>query len=90
MPKANTAYGILYSIIHSSNEYTVAGQLFTREPDMNEFLTEFSADYTLLWGLFIIATMATSSLALHVFWSIVLRTIANLFGNQIKPDKSNH
>ena len=57
---------------------------------MNEFLTEFSADYTLLWGLFIIATMATSALALHVFWSIVLRTIANLFGNQIKPDKSNH
>ena len=57
---------------------------------MNEFLTEFSTNYTLLWGLFIIATMATSALALHVFWSIVLRTIANLFGNQIKPDKSNH
>ena len=57
---------------------------------MNEFLTEFSTDYTLLWGLFIIATMATSAVSLHVFWSIVLRTIANLFDNQIKPDKSNH
>jgi hypothetical protein len=57
---------------------------------MNEFLTEFSADYTLLWALFIIGTMAVAALTLHVFWSIVLRSVASLRGGQRKRHEDNH
>jgi len=57
---------------------------------MNEFLTEFSADYTLLWALFIIGTMAVAAVALHVFWSLVLRSVASLRGGQSKRNKDSH
>ena len=57
---------------------------------MNEFLTEFSTDYTFLWALFIIGTMAVSAIALHIFWSIVLRSIASLRRFQVKRYEANH
>jgi len=56
---------------------------------MNEFLTEFSADYTFLWALFIIGTMGVAAVTLHVFWSIVLRAIASLRGGQSAQHKDN-
>tara|TARA_B100000029_G_scaffold157514_1_gene152812 strand:- start:1638 stop:1811 length:174 start_codon:yes stop_codon:yes gene_type:complete len=45
---------------------------------MNEFLTSFSSYYTVLWALFIIGVMAAAAVGLHVFWSVVLRSIAGL------------
>ena len=57
---------------------------------MNEFLTEFSTNYTFLWALFIISTMAISAIALQLFWSIVLRSIASLRRSQVKRHESNH
>ena len=57
---------------------------------MNEFLTKFSTDYTLLWALFIIGTMAVAAVTLHIFWSIVLRFIASLRGGQKERRKDNH
>ncbi len=57
---------------------------------MNEFLTEFSTDYTFLWALFIISTMAVAAVTLHIFWSIVLRSIASLRGGQSQRREDNH
>ena len=57
---------------------------------MNEFLTKFSTDYTLLWALFIIGTMAVAAVTLHISWSIVLRFIASLRGGQEERRKDNH
>ena len=57
---------------------------------MNEFLTELSTDYTFLWALFIIGTMAVSAIALHIFWSIVLRSIGSLRRSQVKRHEANH
>ena len=56
---------------------------------MNEFLTEFSTDYTFLWALFIIGTMAVAAVTLHIFWSIVLRSIACLRGGQKERREDN-
>ena len=57
---------------------------------MNEFLTEFSTNYTFLWALFIIGTMAVSAIALHIFWSIVLKSIGSLRRSQVKRHEANH
>ena len=57
---------------------------------MNEFLTEFSTNYTFLWALFIIGTMAVSAIALHIFWSVLLRSIARLRICQVKRHEANH
>ena len=57
---------------------------------MNEFLTEFSTNYTFLWALFIIGTMAVSAIALHIFWSVLLRSIASLRRFQVKRHEANH
>jgi uncharacterized membrane protein len=38
---------------------------------MNEFLTNFSSDHTLLWALLIIGVIASSAVALHLFWTAV-------------------
>ena len=51
---------------------------------MNEFLTNFSDDHTFLWALFIIGTMAVAAVVLHVVWSVVLRSLANLRGGHSK------
>ena len=57
---------------------------------MNEFLTEFSTNYTFIWALFIIGTMAVSAIALHIFWRIVLRSIASLHRSQVRRHEANH
>lgn len=57
---------------------------------MNEFLTELSTNYTFLWALFIIGTMAISAIALHIFWSIVLRSIGTLRKSPVKRHEANH
>ena len=56
---------------------------------MNEFLTKFSTDYTFLWALFIIGTMAVAAVTLHIFWSIVLRSIASLRGGLSQRREDN-
>ncbi len=53
-------------------------------PTMNDFLTNFSSDHTLLWGLLIIGVVAASAVGLHLFWTAVLRSLAALRGRPAK------
>ncbi len=45
---------------------------------MNEFLTSYSSDHTLLWALLIIGAVAVAAISFHTFWTIVFRTVASL------------
>ncbi len=45
---------------------------------MNEFLTSYSSDHTLLWALLIIGAVAVAAIGFHIFWTIVFRTVATL------------
>ncbi len=45
---------------------------------MNEFLTSYSSDHTLLWALLIIGAVAVAAIGFHTFWTIVFRTVATL------------
>ncbi len=45
---------------------------------MNEFLTSYSSDHTLLWALLIIGAVAVAAISFHIFWTIVFRTVAAL------------
>jgi len=47
-------------------------------PKMNEFLTNYSSDHTLLWALLIIGAMAVSAVGLHLFWTAVFRLLIAL------------
>ena len=47
---------------------------------MNEFLTNFSSDHTLLWALLIVGVVGSSAIALHLFWTGVFRSVAALRG----------
>jgi len=51
---------------------------------MNEFLTNYSSDHTLLWALLIIGVMADSAVGLHIFWTAVFRLVAALRGGLTK------
>ncbi|CUV01827.1 hypothetical protein MGWOODY_Clf1550 [hydrothermal vent metagenome] len=51
---------------------------------MNEFLTNYSSDHTLLWALLIIGVMAVSAVGLHLFWNAVFRLVAALRGGLTK------
>jgi len=53
-------------------------------PKMNEFLTNYSSDHTLLWALLIIGVMAVSAVGLHLFWNAVFRLVATLRGGLTK------
>ncbi len=86
---AGLAYGILYGQIGStSQDYDcrekTAGETTTwprpLRPKMNEFLTTYSSDHTLLWALLIIGAVAVAAISLHTFWTIVFRTVASLRG----------
>ena len=47
---------------------------------MNEFLTNFSSDHTLLWALLIIGVIGSSAVGLHLFWTAVFKSVAALGG----------
>ena len=47
---------------------------------MNEFLTNFSSDHTLLWALLIVGSIGSSAIVLHIFWTVVLRSVSGLRG----------
>ena len=49
---------------------------------MNEFLTDFSSNHTLLWALLIIGVIGASAIGLHLFWTAVFRSAAALRGGQ--------
>ncbi len=51
---------------------------------MNDFLTSFSSDHTLLWALLIVGVIAASAIGLHLFWTTVFRSLAALRGRQVK------
>ena len=57
---------------------------------MNEFLTSYSSDHTLLWALLIIGTIAVAALGLHLFWTAVFRTVEILRGTAGKTPKDSH
>ncbi len=54
---------------------------------MNEFLTTYSSDHTLLWALMIIGVVATAAISLHLFWAGVFRSVAALLGHRSKTPK---
>ena len=56
---------------------------------MNEFLTTFSSDHTLLWALLIIGAVATVAVGLHVFWTVAFRSVATLRGVSGKEPGKN-
>ena len=56
---------------------------------MNEFLTSYSSDHTLLWALLIIGTIAVAALGLHLFWTAVFRTVEILRGTAGKTPKDS-
>ncbi len=51
---------------------------------MNEFLTNFSSNHTLLWALLIVSVIAASAIGLHLFWTAVFRSVAALRGGPAK------
>ena len=51
-------------------------------PKMNEFLTSYSSDHTLLWALLIIGVIAAAAISLHLFWSGVFQAVAALVGRR--------
>ncbi len=76
------AYVILYGQIGSTflnDEYreTTAGPRSCR-PKMNEFLTSYSSDHTLLWALLIIGAVAVAAIGFHIFWTVIFKTVASL------------
>ena len=42
---------------------------------MYEFLTTFSSDHPVLWGLLILVVVAVAALALNLFWDTVFRLV---------------
>ena len=78
---AVSAYGILCGLEPSTiyNQATMG-----RRRTMNDFLTNFSSDHTLLWALLIIGVIAASAIGLHLFWTAVFRSLAALRGGQAK------
>ena len=52
---------------------------------MTEFLTTFNTDHPLLWALLVLGVVATTSLALYLFWELLLRLIFP-FGSSKKSD----
>ena len=51
---------------------------------MNEFLTNFSSNHTLLWALLIIGVIGASAIGLHLFWTAVFRSVTALRGKSAK------
>jgi hypothetical protein len=41
------------------------------------FLRTFSADHSLLWALVVVAVVSCTSLALFLFWEVVLRLLSS-------------
>ena len=76
-----SAYGILCGLAPSTF-YSQAAM--GRRLKMNDFLTNFSSDHTLLWALLIIGVIAASAIGLHLFWTAVFRSLAALRGRQAK------
>ncbi len=70
-----SAHGILYRLTPSTFYYQAA---IGRCSTMNEFLTSFSSDHTLLWALLIVGVIAASAIGLHLFWIMVFRSWAAL------------
>ena len=54
---------------------------------MNDFLTTFSSNHTLLWALLIVGVIAASAIGLHLFWTAVFRSVAALRGGPAKNPK---
>ena len=46
---------------------------------LSQFLRAFSAGYPLPWALLVMGVVACSSLALYLFWEVVLRLLASAF-----------
>ena len=76
-----SAYGILSGLAPSTfyNQATMGRRL-----TMNDFLTNFSSDHTLLWALLIVGVIAASAIGLHLFWTAVFRSLAALRGGRAK------
>ena len=66
------------------NHRRAADRLRLSHPKMNEFLTNYSSDHTLLWALLIIGVVAAVAISLHLFWSGVFQVVAALFGRRSK------
>jgi len=56
---------------------------------MNEFLTSYSSDHTLLWALLIIGAVAVAAISFHIFWTVIFRTVASLRGTPGEKLKDN-
>ena len=78
---AGWAYGILCGLTPSTFYYQTT---VSRRPAMNDFLTTFSSDHTLLWSLLIIGMVAVSAIGLHLFWTAVFWSVAALRGGPAK------
>ena len=53
-------------------------------PKINEFLTSYSSDHTLLWALLFIGVVAAAAISLHLFWTGVFQAVAALLGRRPK------
>ena len=51
---------------------------------MNEFLTTFSSDHSVLWALMVVAVVLAIALALHGFWRVAFPALGSLW-----PGKKN-
>ena len=43
--------------------------------EISDFLKDLSAESPILWALLVLGTIATLSLALYVFWELLLRLV---------------
>ena len=78
---AGSAYGILIVLTPTTFYYHL---MVERRSSMNEFLTNFSSNHTLLWALLIIGVIGASAIGLHLFWTAVFRSVAALRGKSAK------
>jgi hypothetical protein len=56
---------------------------------MKEFLTNYSADHTLLWALLIIGAVAAAAIGLHLFWTGVFQAVSALRGQPSKNPRDD-
>ena len=57
---------------------------------VTEFLTTFPIDNPLLWALLVMVVVAVTSLALFLFWEVLLRVKVPFGSSSSEPRKENH
>ena len=75
------AEAVTYPIAGPEGAQPTGGRLYE---SLSQFLRTFSAAYPLPWALLVMGVVACVSLALYVFWEVVLRLLAAPFTSR-KP-----